>query len=760
MTLRFIDSFDDRDGDYLEEKWYINTNWIQAGGRNGTTCMDIPHAAHKVLDDQTTWIVGFALYYHTNGIASFMSFWDNLSQYQLSISTLGGGFLRVSYGAGIPIIGDTSAPLLFDQWQYVEVKIVIDDTVGSIDIRFDELNVFSASGIDTDVTDVGSVCEIVFPDITNNDFIDDVYICDGNGTMNNDFLGDCHIEAILPNGVGTPATAEWLNSDDDTASLYTMVNDNPVDWRRNYNLGAALPVKDVWSFPNIVVESSSILGIQVNTLARVEDYDHAVSIHNICRSGGIDYISVSYIVRDDYLYFSSIWERNPDGPTDWLTVDFNLAEFGYVREDLPGDTETRVNQLSVEILRGGSEEPSAPVLPPLQLQSEHTPGRRVAIGSLFRNLGVSVQVFDPLIRGGSYIGDITYKLQGYQHEKASVGGYLSMSITLIDNVSSLEEWFENGIGRHIVTYNPGGIPVMEAFVNQITFNIGAMSEQRGPLMGIGNTVRAIYSPKDSTLYPPTIGAQTTTVLVQDAVSVAKYGAVEKAISVGSCTLVEAEQARDSFLNEYKDPESTGGLNLSSMNMPNIVLDCLGYVKWTDVYVCSSVVPGYSSLSDKLKAILAAEYNSLFSTDYSNIATNAFLTGTSDSGEQYASTIIKAILTIGDANDNRYLFGCYKDRVFKYKQIPSTIKYHHYLSDPGQKIYEHDNPVDPWDVEPGHWVFVPDFLTGRVIQDTSLRKDPRNKFIESVTYTAPNTIDLSGGKTDPLSQFLAKLGGGY
>ena len=386
-------------------------------------------------------------------------------------------------------------------------------------------------------------------------------------------------------------------------------------------------------------------------------------------------------------------------------------------------------------------------------------GRRVAIGSLFRSLGVSVQVFDPLIRGGSYIGDITYKLQGYQHEKASVGGYLSMSITLIDNVSSLEEWFENGIGRHIVTYNPGGIPIMEAFVNQLTFNIGAMSEQRGPLMGIGITVRAIYSPKDSSVYPPVVGATTTTVLVQDAVSVAKYGAVEKAISAGACTLAEAEQARDSFLNEYKNPESTGGLNLSSMNMPNIVLDCLGYVKWTDVYVFSSVVAGYISISDYIKALLGAEYNSMFSTDYDWIATNAFLVGASAPGEQYASTLIKALLQIGDANDNRYIFGCYTNRKFRYNAIPTTIKYHHYLSDPGQKIYENDNPVDPWDVEPGHWAFVPDFLTGRVIQDTSLRKDPRNKFIESVVYTAPYSVDLSGGKTDPLSQFLAKLGAG-
>jgi hypothetical protein len=333
MTLRFIDSFDDRSGDELNMKWDTNTNWIQAGGRNGTTCMDLPHAAVKIFDDQITWIVGFALYYHTNAVASFMTFLDHDSGAQMSIKAIPDGYLRVTYGAGIPIIGDSTLPLLFDEWQYVEVKVHIDDTVGTFDILRNGTSIYHVDTIDTDYTDVGSVNQIVFPSLTADDFMDDLYICDGNGSKNNDFLGDCHIEYILPNGVGTPATSEWLNSDDDTASLYTMVDENPPIGDRNYDLGASLPVKDVWAFPDLSAESNSILGIQVNCLARVEDLDTSVAMHNICRFDGTDYNSASFTVNDlDYKYYMSIWERDPTNTANWTKDSFNSAEFGYERE--------------------------------------------------------------------------------------------------------------------------------------------------------------------------------------------------------------------------------------------------------------------------------------------------------------------------------------------------------------------------------------------------------------------------------------------
>jgi hypothetical protein len=63
---------------------------------------------------------------------------------------------------------------------------------------------------------------------------------------------------------------------------------------------------------------------------------------------------------------------------------------------------------------------------------------------------------------------------------------------------------------------------------------------------------------------------------------------------------------------------------------------------------------------------------------------------------------------------------------------------------------------PWMVRPGQWINVPDFLIGRNIPSTALNGDPRNKFIDSVRFTAPYTVDISGGANDTLSQMLTKI----
>lgn len=94
-------------------------------------------------------------------------------------------------------------------------------------------------------------------------------------------------------------------------------------------------------------------------------------------------------------------------------------------------------------------------------------------------------------------------------------------------------------------------------------------------------------------------------------------------------------------------------------------------------------------------------------------------------------------------------------------MPTAVEYLHRLGDPAQRVTTLENvTVYPWDVKPGKWLFVPDFLVGRAritaTRPAELRRDPRNKFIESVRYTAPWGLDMSGGKTDRLSQLLAKL----
>jgi hypothetical protein len=351
MTLRFVDSFDDRTTQYVDVKYRDATgthypftaNSVHvAGGRNGTNGADCASSFPMWFIEEKTWIIGFALYYHVDTAdAVFMQFTDILSNEEITIHTLAGGILEVCGGAGAPVFGISTAPLLFDTWQYIEVKVFCDGANGTVEIHLDEVPICLVTGVDTDPTGAAAISNILFPALTTDDVIDDIYICDDHGVDNNDFLGDCHVECILPNDDGTPPTAEWFNGDIvGTPAIYQNDGEYPAS-RLHYNYwDEAMPVPstDVWSYPDIAVEANDILGVQVSCFAEIHvdippPPADSSEMRNICRSGGIDYESLPYTVIplgwNEFQYYSSIWETNPDGSVYWSVVDFNAAEFGY-----------------------------------------------------------------------------------------------------------------------------------------------------------------------------------------------------------------------------------------------------------------------------------------------------------------------------------------------------------------------------------------------------------------------------------------------
>lgn len=359
---------------------------------------------------------------------------------------------------------------------------------------------------------------------------------------------------------------------------------------------------------------------------------------------------------------------------------------------------------------------------------------------------------------------MTQKYTSYGHEILALGGYWTASLTLTVPLREAEKWYEEGLGVQIKVYNHVGYMIWEGFVNQVTLNAGAASEVRGPLMNLANRASSVYSPLDVSVYPPVTGATTTTVIAENSESQALFGIIEKIISAGTATDANAEKVRDVYLEENAYPETSGELSLAPGNAQSAVvtLDCLGNVHWLLAFVYNNYDTGVDYLSEKIKAILTADPNGVIATDFRNIAENLFLTPNMETESRFAWDILTELVALGnDADDTRRLFGVYADRMASYQPMPTTIEYLHRLGDPAQRVTTPDNvTVYPWDVLPGKWLFVPDFLVGRArvvaTAPSDLRKDPRNKFVESVRYTAPWGLDISGGKTDRLSQLLAKL----
>jgi hypothetical protein len=385
--------------------------------------------------------------------------------------------------------------------------------------------------------------------------------------------------------------------------------------------------------------------------------------------------------------------------------------------------------------------------------------------SIFEATGINIQVEEPLWYTRRYV-DLQYKdaIESYSHVNSAESGFESCQFAVRIPLDEADDWLENGLARHVEVYSASGKLVWEGFINKIAFGAGTLSAARGPLFDIGNRIMVVYTPIiDATVDPMITGAATETPITENTDSQARYGIIEKVISGGQLlddgTTDEAEEIRDLALAEMAWPYTDEEINLSGQNIPTVTIECLGYKRWLGVYVYNFYTATTVTLDSKIKDVLDADPNSIFSTNQSFIEANAQLTNRLEDKNRMAESIIQEITGMGDASDNRWLFQVLNGRVCYYKAIPTEVEYHHTLTARASEVTLADGTgIDPWDMPAGVWVEITDFMVGQSEQ-SPMRKDPRNVFAERVTYTAPYGLSIAGARISTLKQRLAQLGVG-
>jgi hypothetical protein len=379
----------------------------------------------------------------------------------------------------------------------------------------------------------------------------------------------------------------------------------------------------------------------------------------------------------------------------------------------------------------------------------------------FESEGLSIAVEDPLVFSDrTFYQRLSEQIETYSHDIRAIGGYWSARIKINDRLDRIEDWIERGLGRHLVVHNPSLEVIWEGFVNRITVNLGVLNSfPLGPLMNIGNRVRVIYSTTDTSTTPPTVGIRAETGVTNDTTSQDRYGIIEKVLSVGGTTASLAEQIRDTWLAEHKDPDTSNRSNLSGSGVPSATLECLGYWHLFKLYSYTSTTSGQHPASTKIQAIANADPNSIISTDFSRITSNGLLVNQYDNKNRKSETVLKEINSKGDNNNNRHNIGVYRDRQIVYGPAPTSIQFNQRITGNEGATDNLNRPIRPWNVTPAEWIFYPDFLVGREppVTANTLRTDPRSGFIEAVKFTAPWGLSINGEKISELDQMLAKAG---
>ncbi len=228
-------------------------------------------------------------------------------------------------------LNTSSVVNLIDGWHFIELKWVSHVSAGAYEVRVNGVNVMSASGIDTSngwtsEVGVGGAGFIGFGSLTvdNGYFLDDVYICDGTGATNNNFLGDSQVLTGYPDEDGT--YLQWTALG--TGEHQSEIDENPPDDDITYIFDSVSGRIDTFDFDPVDTNGGVIRGVQLNISATKTDAG-AQNIQGYNISGVTEDAGTSKpLGSGEYTYYREIWPEDPNTSATWVEANLNNAEFG------------------------------------------------------------------------------------------------------------------------------------------------------------------------------------------------------------------------------------------------------------------------------------------------------------------------------------------------------------------------------------------------------------------------------------------------
>lgn len=339
MALIFCDSFDHYDTTDMFKKWTqapSGTCTIASGsGRNGTACLRTNTGASNNIRltlgaNLSTIIIGFAMQVRTaTGTASgalilrLLDSGNNQVELRINENTQQ---LQLTRNGTVIATGTTG--LTKNIFNYIELKVVFSNS-GSYELRINGVTEFSGSADTTNTANnfiqtIQLGVESGTAGQSTHDY-DDLYICDGTGSTNNDFLGDVRVEAILPNGNGN--SSQFTGSDANSTDNYLLVDEVPANEDTDYVEDSSVGDKDTYTFGDLTPTTGSVYGVQVLTYGRKTDAGTR-SVRHLSRLSGTEVDNgADLALTTSYVYQMSIFETDPGGGS-WSLADVNSAEFG------------------------------------------------------------------------------------------------------------------------------------------------------------------------------------------------------------------------------------------------------------------------------------------------------------------------------------------------------------------------------------------------------------------------------------------------
>lgn len=226
---------------------------------------------------------------------------------------------------GTQLTRSAGGVLVTEKWHFIEMKITIHDTAGSVEVRVDGVTVINATGLDTrnggtGVLSTFGIGAIGWGSVLTG-YIDTFYACDTTGSTNNDFLGDVRVIQLLPDAAG-----DSTQMTPSAGSNFQCVDENPFDGDTSYVQSDTVGHVDLYTVGNLPVNPSSIKGLQAVAVARKDDAG-ARDLIVKAKLGANTNNAAAKPLSTSYGFYSHIMEEKPGGGA-WAKADVDSLQVG------------------------------------------------------------------------------------------------------------------------------------------------------------------------------------------------------------------------------------------------------------------------------------------------------------------------------------------------------------------------------------------------------------------------------------------------
>lgn len=230
MSLLLIEGFDHyASADLPRKGWQVGSSYYcqiapTAGRRGGGAfCVASSYDIKKTFGGTATTVIAgvAATLMNADQIQIFDFMESAISHVSIYWSSADGKFRAYRNGVSTFLGQSTVAFTASSAYRYIEAKVYIHGTAGTVEIRVDGATVLSLTGQNTKNGGSGYCDTLRLAMYSGNTttYFDDLYLCDAAGAApHNDFLGDCRVDTLLPSGAGT--YGDLVASADDTPHRY------------------------------------------------------------------------------------------------------------------------------------------------------------------------------------------------------------------------------------------------------------------------------------------------------------------------------------------------------------------------------------------------------------------------------------------------------------------------------------------------------------------------------------------------------------